>query len=397
MPLRHSSSARALSRILQWAEDFDRMPLWALWTQEEVAEAAAAIRASVGDDIIIDTAGLPWVVGDARRCDTCGARPGGCECVLCRHCAEDLHCLRLRRSCSGCDEATCHAECTCSDEPEPEPEFDRPTFATRELAFRGQAKQNPARYCGLELEISGWADAHAIERAAARIGASIVEDGSIGEGVELVTQPTRGDQLRADLRILLDDATRADDSCGLHAHVDARDFGPWELRRLTLLYCILEPALHALYPSREGGSYSARVRPWGSRLAARPKSTDALRSTLWGLLYPDERGREIRAAKRNKYRASRYKALNLHSWCYRKTVEFRLAEGTVDPTLAYAWACLCAAIVERAYRLTDSATEALYTAASFDAAGTAGAVYGGLLATLPEGCADALEALKGGN
>lgn len=403
MPLiNHDGSCRAMSRIIQLAVTSpDDRPSWFHWSEADLQETAAAIRSHAETGgcyrrIMLDADEVEWVVNRQGVCSSCSNGPGECVCAVCRTCAEELGILQVRVSCS-CDRATCHESCRCEEADEDrESNGNRPAFYRAPLSWRGEAKQIPARYCGLELEVTEWADASAVESAAHSVRASIVEDGSIGDGVELVTQPTRGNQLRSDLDALLADVAEADESCGLHVHVDARDFGPWELRRLALLYCILEPALHALFRNREGGTYCRRTRPLGSRLAARPKSTDALRATLWDLLYPGETGKCIKSAKQTKYRDTRYYALNLHSWCHRKTVEFRLAAGTADPASAFAWACLCAVIVDRAYRATDAQIESLYNDAAAQPTSVAGTVYGSLLATLPDGCAATLEALKEG-
>ena len=63
--------------------------------------------------------------------------------------------------------------------------------------------------------------------------------------------------------------------------------------------------------------------------------------------------RDVKDVKREKYHGARYKSMNLHSYFYRKTIEFRLHEGNLDTDVIYNWALLCGYIVERAYAMSE--------------------------------------------
>ena len=51
--------------------------------------------------------------------------------------------------------------------------------------------------------------------------------------------------------------------------------------------------------------------------------------------------------------------MNLHSWFYRGTVEFRLAAGTTNATKIVNWAILCASLLDWAEKHTDEELAAL--------------------------------------
>jgi hypothetical protein len=53
-----------------------------------------------------------------------------------------------------------------------------------------------------------------------------------------------------------------------------------------------------------------------------------------------------------KYGQARYNALNLHSFFYRQTVEFRHHQGTTNAVKATSWGMLCASILDAAQRLS---------------------------------------------
>ena len=55
----------------------------------------------------------------------------------------------------------------------------------------------------------------------------------------------------------------------------------------------------------------------------------------------------------NGHGGCRYASLNIHSYFHRGTIEFRLKEGTLDPTELIFWPLFCGWIVESAVRLRD--------------------------------------------
>lgn len=231
-------------------------------------------------------------------------------------------------------------------------------------ANKKQFKENQLRrYISTEIEVCGFVGSlrearDANEIICGEVQASIVGDGSLPElGFEINTQPANGDVFLRDIRRICDalnPQSYVSRSAGLHVHVNAKDMHHNELRNLVLLYAKLEDALFALCAShRRNGDYS--------RLCARKylNSSDPreFRKKLVESMYHCEhyensdRGSHLREAKNHKYHDSRYSALNLHSYFFRGTVEFRHHEGTIDPTTIINWALVCAHVVEAAAKL----------------------------------------------
>lgn len=237
----------------------------------------------------------------------------------------------------------------------------------RKLSFhtasRAQRKRNSSRrYIACEIEIADSADGYAINNAAADWKCSVVEDGSLPDtGFELVSAPASGDlfleQIEELCGALNDDGASVDASCGLHVHVDARDFRYWDIRRLIRLYAKVEDALFRLVPPsrrRSGFCVPCAADYLRAVVSTAPKAAkDGLLCELYGS------AERTRYTKADKYQQCRYRALNLHSWLYRGTVEFRLGAGSTDARKITHWALVCCAVVDYAAQHSDREVDAL--------------------------------------
>jgi len=223
------------------------------------------------------------------------------------------------------------------------------------------------RLVGLEIEVATVnSDTGSLEDACRTWHASIVEDGSVSNGFEINTSPASGDYLLKMIerigRGLSQAGATVDARCGLHVHVDCRDFTFYDMRKLVKLYTKIEPALFAMMPGSR--RRSAFCRPCGARfvydLDAFKIPKDSKKQLLTNVLEiePSINCKGQRDHKNGRY-GSRYNALNLQSWLYRGTIECRLHTGTVNPHKLECWALLWQAIVDYAYRLTESQIDAL--------------------------------------
>jgi hypothetical protein len=186
---------------------------------------------------------------------------------------------------------------------------------------------------------------------------------------------------------------KADSSCGLHCHVSADDLGWFDLYKLCKLYAKIEPGIYSIIaPSRRESRYAKECSDDYTFDSFKDFKTNLL-ERLYGIS-PDKkrgckydttrtrradssRGRVGRGHKhghdmkysndtvkvlsvvRDKYNSARYRGLNLHSFFYRRTVEFRHHHGTVNGEKMMYWGILCAGIVDAANRLNISQIDAL--------------------------------------
>lgn len=141
---------------------------------------------------------------------------------------------------------------------------------------------------------------------------------------ELVTPILKSDKDMDDLQQIVRDLRKAgmrvNESCGLHVHIGAERQDAKSLTRLSnimyqkedILYHALKvPASRAMQWCRKSDEdYIRRLN------AAKPKTKEAL-ADIW---YRNTDGYERRNAHYNR---SRYRALNLHAYFTKGTVEFR--------------------------------------------------------------------------
>ncbi len=177
-----------------------------------------------------------------------------------------------------------------------------------------------------------------------------VHDGSIqGSGAaEVVTPIMRGEDdlllLQEIVRALRRAGARSSAAaqCGVHVHVGVEDE--------------LVAARTALLGAKVGRFLGAFVAPerarWARAMgraetAALVRAARGGRDALLAAWYGCPVG-QIEAARGAKYHASRYRAVNLHSWARRSTVEFRVFDGTVHAGKIRAYVELARAIVAKA-------------------------------------------------
>jgi hypothetical protein len=151
----------------------------------------------------------------------------------------------------------------------------------------------------------------------------------------------------------------ADEKCGVHVHVDARDLRWEDIYRLVKVYAHVEPLLYLLAGQhRVANQYCA---PTGKKYADALMALDR-KDRVLGVAYDTSSGRMRSRSKPGKKDGGRYKGLNICPWLagrrrdrYRRetapeikrdtTVEFRLHRNTLDPSRLIGWATLLARLV----------------------------------------------------
>jgi hypothetical protein len=238
------------------------------------------------------------------------------------------------------------------------------------------------RFISLELEVAGddGDGACYVSPVARKWRDAIVEDGSLPDsGYEVNTNPTSGDLFIEHIAEMCDGLRGAgahtDNSCGMHCHVSADDFTYFDLFKLCRLYSHIELALYGIVaPSRRHSHYSQpcgetytfdRYETFKRDLLVSLYGDDVLLpSSHYGKHKPhpsvcEHRGKKRLRATSERYNGARYNALNLHSFFYRGTIEFRHHQGTVNTAKATNWGLTCAAILDAAQRLSMREIDAL--------------------------------------
>lgn len=316
------------------------------------------------------------VESSCEHCDRCDSGYGQCcQCVRCEHCrdAVDSRC----DGCRQCDDCGCTDDCDAGSDDDdidggsPEPVRFRSNSAPHfHTSGKSKLVQNRSRrYAALEIEVSSAEAGSEINAVAEDWDAQIVQDGSLPSGgFEINTAPANGDLLLDQISDWADalsaQSAEANRQCGLHVHIDARDFTHYDMRRLVLLYEQLEVALFGMVPaSRRTAEWCQPCGPAYARAIRKSAMPRASKANLIDGIYssgttPKLLRSAVASAKASKYASERYHALNIHSWFYRGTVECRLHTGTTNREKLANWALLWVAIVDHAYKTTEKAITA---------------------------------------
>ena len=294
-------------------------------------------------------------------CSNCQYCSDHCECYVCNGCGE-----RVNNTCGDCDRCD-DCSCNCSS--------DAPRFRGH-FTYLGEPTKAMPRYTSLELEYASCSDGSYVVDCARQWEDFVVEDGSLPEeGFEINTNPTRGDMFASHIKATIAACNRAETEtskdCGLHVHVDARDLNYHDICKLALLYSKVECALFAMQPlTRQNNQYCRMVdnyyqlQPNGFKHAflnhlyrnenTFPKTKKEKRAYI-GM----KNGKRVFSQRTEKYHSARYYAMNLHTWFYRGTVEFRHAASTLSGTKATNWGLVCMWIVEKASTMSYAQIKAL--------------------------------------
>lgn len=324
-------------------------------------------------------------------CSGCrqGMSCGCCECYACNNCSHRVS----DPTCGDCD--CCSACCRCHSDDQQIEQGDEihnvETVADRKLF-------NSKRLAGIEVEYNSAATFSAISRFCQSWGAGVHEDGSCGW--EVVSAPAAGNhlvnQITALGRALADAEASVDNTCGVHVHVDARDYTWNEMRALLQVWNLIEAPMYILAGAHRRGRHYCK--PYGAKLVATNK--DTIINSVVGYASNKEmrHDRGERTFPKKGIGDARYRSLNICPWlarnpsreiydevkgCYRytsketyraegksklrykhrirpdSTVEFRLHEGCHDAGELLNWTKLCVRIVEWCSHATDKDIKAL--------------------------------------
>lgn len=278
------------------------------------------------------------------RCDR-GTDCGCCECVSCESCGESVG-----HTCGECNR--CPDCCECEHGPRQAQRF----TIKKPINAKGYKENASKRPVSIELELCSVANDTALIAWAKKTGAGLVEDGSLQElGVEINTNPASGDYFVQDARMLAtalkDCGANVDKTCGLHVHVDASDFTQFDIRRLILLWTVVERSMFDLAgKNRIDNTY---CKPCAATYAnIYTQNPQEWRKQLAECLYRVA-DKNTYKAKQAKYQDARYYALNIHSYFFRKTFEFRLHEARTDAHVLENWPLLCGRLVDVSMRTPE--------------------------------------------
>jgi hypothetical protein len=238
---------------------------------------------------------------------------------------------------------------------------------------------NPSpRLISAEMETCGinYAKLDKVDLALTSWHCGVVGDGTLPEGgFEINTHPAGGDYWVD----LVTDVCRAlslakgwvNERAGCHMHVDCRDYDYTDLAKaLRILGCV-EAGLYAMIPiiraNSEGycqywcSNYLKAIRLAEGRFKANTderKKGLYYRAAILKAFYGHSDKNVVQTHARSKGHAGRYRGVNLHSFLYRGTIEFRMPPGMVHEVNIINWGMLLANILDVAkHRSMDEIKE----------------------------------------
>ncbi len=263
-------------------------------------------------------------------CDTHDLCTYCCGCIICNNCKTKVE---KDFACYNCGQCTKCCECKTGSDVR---------LIKSPLTFW---RDNSKRLIGVEIEVEGTdkAFANQITNILRKWKCSVVEDGSLrAAGYEINTAPANGklfeEQILAICSVLKEGKAQIDSRCGLHIHIEAKDLNYYDLRNVVLLHQKLEKKyLKKLVGERFDNGYCkpVSVTQFFDKIVELNTPRNSILKTYFGT---DDLSRaDMNDIASDKYFAERYFAVNLASWFYRRTIEFRLPPGTVDPKRIIGW------------------------------------------------------------
>ncbi len=235
------------------------------------------------------------------------------------------------------------------------------------------------RFVSIELEVSAdtvswhYIGSPAVLKVNEKWGSTVQGDGNGDGGFEVNTAPASGDkfdELAKDYEkaFKASPTVKITTSCGGHVHSNARDFCYMDIRRLLLVYWLVEPAIYKLLPShRLEGRWCQKLHRMYLEMGIWNAHTpEDMREILYkGMFREKDSSRSFKGLKYYVQRTkgggkiSRYYGLNLGSWFVRGTIEFRQPPGMILASEMIGWARFFNKLMWFAKKSTDEEIEDL--------------------------------------
>lgn len=178
-------------------------------------------------------------------------------------------------------------------------------------------------------------------------GWKLVRDGSINAprgyyGYELVSPPSYSfSQLETVCKVLKENGVKTNKSCGLHVHHDINELKRLQIKRIYEFYSKYEKLIDFMHAeSRDSNPYCKSIK----YIIDKVRDAETKEQLLVNV-----------AGKGSSryYDNSRYYKINLRSYLYYGTIEFRHAGGTVDFNEIKSWVLFTHKIIERALQINN--------------------------------------------
>jgi hypothetical protein len=155
------------------------------------------------------------------------------------------------------------------------------------------------------------------------------------------------------LRSLRKKGAKTNSTCGIHIHVDGANHNPKSLKNVLNFMCSRQDLIYEALDVLSGReSYCKKMCPGLlKKIKATKDLDDASIEKLW--YSKANNGYYGGNGRHAHYNDTRYQCLNLHSYFYRGTVEFRLFNSTTHAGVLKSYIQFCLAVSAWAIESTD--------------------------------------------
>lgn len=159
------------------------------------------------------------------------------------------------------------------------------------------------------------------------------------------------DTIQEILRLLRANGAKANDTCGIHIHIDGANHNPKSLKNILNFMTSRQDLIYeALNVKSNRTTYCKKMSP---ELLTKIKATKDLNKDLIKSAWYSELNHGYRGSASGHYNNTRYQCLNLHSYFYRGTVEFRMFNSTTHAGELKAYIQFCLAVSAWAIESSD--------------------------------------------
>lgn len=153
------------------------------------------------------------------------------------------------------------------------------------------------------------------------------------------------------LRELRAGGAKANDSCGIHIHINGAPHNAKSLKNIVNFMCSRQDLIYeALQVKTNRIDYCKKICP---ELLAKIKAMKNISKTDIETAWYSPLNHGFSGARGGHYNPTRYQCLNLHSYFYRGTVEFRLFNSTTHAGKLKAYIQFCLAVSAWALESSD--------------------------------------------
>ena len=216
-----------------------------------------------------------------------------------------------------------------------------------EPEFHGKPDALIPRFVGVEIEVDGTGamqpNFYKLNQLVQKWHAYMDTDGSLSDGgFEMKTAPATGavfyEQVKELCEELRSDRLRAyaNSNCGLHNHVDVRELDEGNLPMIFESWVILQDMFYKMLPpQRRKNNYCYKIDDYNM-----PSFTPLHRARVKAEIEDDKTIVSTLQNSAIKRAAQKGCGINLSSWDYRSTIEFRIPPGSTNTNKIVGWAAL---------------------------------------------------------